>query len=228
MALGECEMKTIYATIIARNETEFWDSETLKKYRIEAVFCLYLVPDDEETTVDVLALPLENVFHHEPGTPETLIDAARDELDREGLESVDYLMRDSVVNCDPRFMARDETEFDSDEIDIETAWREAESAGLAWPAILDRETFDAWQLEKQAARRALNVPPIANYGANGLDNLPLFVAAANRIIEQHKPALERLARIKGECAAMKAGKRKLYESGLTWKLPPAEMFRAAR
>ncbi len=216
------------ATIYARPETEFWDSETLDRFQITAALCVYIVPDDGEGTVDCMALPVENVFHHAPGTPESVIEAARDELDREGLEPVAYLMRHEVEEADPRFIARDETEGepDADPLDV---WHEAESAGLvAEPAILNACTFEAWQEEKRAARHALNVPPIANYGANGLDNLPLFVAAANRLLEAHKPAAERLARIKGECAAVKAQKARLYAAGLTWPLPPAESFRAAR
>lgn len=220
------------ATIYAENLTALLDAEDQTAFQIVAAFGLYLVPEDEGETVDCIAFGLQNAFIHEPGTPESVIEAARDELDGGGVESVSYLMRRDVTGADSRFVARVEApiEPDDDGIGMEAVWREIEAGGCIddWPEILEPGTFWAWQAEKTAARRALNVPPIANYGANGLDNLPLFVAAANKLLAESLPAAERLAAIKGDCAASKAQKARLYAAGLTWPLPPAEAFRAAR
>lgn len=113
------------ATLYARNETSFWDAEILAKYKIVAAFCVYIVPDDGESTVDVTAYPYENVFHHAPGTWQETKDNARDELSYEGLESPSYLVRDSIASADPRMICRVSLDLDDDE------WNEGD-AGAIW------------------------------------------------------------------------------------------------
>jgi hypothetical protein len=214
-------------TLYARPETEFWDQEVLDRYGIAEAFCLYCVPHDGTGTIDVTSAGMRNEFIFWHGTPEDVQDEAREELEYEGVTSRDYLARAEVDRADPRLktpLSFEET-LDDDE-EVHPGYAEERLQNVAYntaymdegPAVLDPVTWDEWSRERTAQRRARNLPPIANFGANGLDNLPLFVAAANAIMEPRRAMIERAAERFGYCTAHRLEKRPLERLGYSWNL----------
>lgn len=174
---------------LAIEETANWDAETLARNGIRAAFGLYLIKEGErvhlcELTPSSAALWVGNRF--------ILEDESANWEDPEGLEHENggerftYFPFVDVEKHDPRFLAGP-IEIDPAELDPlpeygETLDSEAwETAAVAWgsnpdePGILWDATFDAWQAEQTAKRRAENVPPCSGRGDG---TLPLFMAAA--------------------------------------------------
>lgn len=80
----------------ARIETEFWDEELLEKYNIAEAITIYEILEDEpEETVDVGVQQVGIVLHHWIGTPDWMIEEAREEFE-EGYGGIEYLMRAEV------------------------------------------------------------------------------------------------------------------------------------
>ena len=169
--------------LYARPETGFWDEATLEKYQIAEAFCLYHVEDDGSNTVDVMANAQSNHFIHWLGTPADLQIEADEELAHEGIYNPDYLMQDELERADARFIS---------DLDEE-------------PEIL---SFDVWA-DWHRSKKIRQIPPIANWGMNGLTNLPLFVAAAN---------LMRSRRHVDPCVEYQLQKRQLERVGFSWNL----------
>jgi hypothetical protein len=171
---------------IAKEETDNWDADTLARNGIRAAFGLYLIKEGEgthlcELTPSSCALWMQNVFILEDE------EAAANWQDPEGLahenggESFTYFRFVDVEKHDSRFLAGP-IEIDPEELDGADEWGAAQEA---WnqsgdhPRITWEATFDAWQAEQSAKRRAENVPPLSHRG-DGM--LPLFYAAAVKII----------------------------------------------
>ncbi len=179
---------------VAKDETENWDSEVLARNGIRAAFGLYLVKEGERThlcelTPSSAALWVQNAF--------VMDDPAADFEDPEGLEhenggdsAFTYLRFVDVAKHDSRFIAGP-IEIDPAELSPRAEYGETldsaawDAAQEAWnaspdhPAVICEATFDAWQAELSAKRRAENVPPLSHRG-EGM--LPLFYAAAVKII----------------------------------------------
>jgi len=212
--------RTITGTLYARPETGFIDSALLEKYGIAEWFTLYVIADDGSTTVDLNSPAVENVFMFYLETPEHIREDAREDLDREALDEPYYLMRAELSDADPRFTVALSVDVDEDEEIFDLTYPLMESVHMGCeddPAILDYETWAAWRRERTDKRRTRNLPPIANWGVNGLDNLPLFVAAAQPILQARLARAERLSERVGACAASK-WQRKPVEA-LNWSWP---------
>lgn len=189
---------------IAKDETHNWDAEVLARNGIRAAFGLYLIREGEATycceiTPSSAAEFLGNRFVME--------DADSEWDDPEGLESndggcggVSYLQpMIRPETHDSRFIAgpievtaedmEDRGEYwegDPDRAAWEAA-RESWNANPDEPGILWDATFDAWQAELSAKRRAENVPPLSGRGAG---MLPLFYAAALKMLPNGEPTRE--------------------------------------
>lgn len=178
---------------VAKEETSNWDSEVLARNGIRAAFGLYLIKEGEgthlcELTPSSAALWVQNAF--------ILEDEADDWEDPEGLEYENggerftYFRYVDVEKHDARFLAG-VIEIDSDDLDPRPEYGETldsaawDAAQEAWgqnpdhPLITWEATFDAWQAELSAKRRAENVPPLSGRG-DGM--LPLFYAAACKMM----------------------------------------------
>lgn len=87
-------------TEYARIETEFWDEELLEKYNVAEAITIYEILEDEEDlreTVDIGVIQVDIVLHHWVGTPEWMIEEAREVFLDEGQTSgIEYLMRSEV------------------------------------------------------------------------------------------------------------------------------------
>lgn len=173
---------------LAIEETANWDAETLARNGIRAAFGLYLIKEGEgvhlcEITPSSAALWVGNRFVME--------DSRADWEDPEGLENENggdsrftYTRFIDVEKHDSRFLAGpieiDPENLDGDDLDS-AAW---DAAAEFWgqcpdePGILTEATYDAWQAELTAKRRAENVPPCSGRGEG---TLPLFMAAAFKI-----------------------------------------------
>lgn len=190
---------------LAVEETHNWDSEVLARNGIRAAFGLYLIKEGEgvhlcELTPSSAAEWLQNAFVME--------DDSADWEDPEGLEHdngggdrVTYFPFVDVEKHDPRFLAGP-LEIDPEELDprpeygqtLESeAWavaRDAWNANPDEPAVTWGATFDAWQAELAAKRRAAMVPPLA-YRCGGIaEPLPLFYAAAVKMLPEGQPTAE--------------------------------------
>lgn len=176
---------------LAVEETQHWDSEVLARNGIRAAFGLYLIKEGEgvhlcELTPSSAAEWLQNAFVME--------DESTDWEDPEGLEHdngggdrVTYFRFVDVEKHDSRFLAGpiEITQEDLEDQSIywaggpeRAAWdaaREAWNGSPDQPDITSAATYDAWQAEQTAKRRAENVPPCSGRGDG---TLPLFMAAA--------------------------------------------------
>lgn len=172
---------------IAKDETHNWDSETLAEHGIRAAFGLYLICEGEATHLCELAASsraewVQNAFLTDDGEP--LADAAQELEYESGGDSTSYFKFVDPEKHDSRFIAGP-IEIDSDDLnpceeygetERDSAWeaaRESWQASPDHPAITWDSTFDAWQEEQAAKRRAENRPPCI-----GPEPLPLFMAAA--------------------------------------------------
>lgn len=180
---------------LAVEETQNWDSEVLARNGIRAAFGLYLIKEGEgvhlcELTPSSAAEWLQNAFVME--------DESADWEDPEGLEHesgggdrVTYFRFVDVEKHDKRFLAGP-IEISQEDLEDQSiywaggperaAWdaaREAWNGSPDQPDITSAATYDAWQAEQTAKRRAENVPPLSHRGDG---QLPLFYAAAVQII----------------------------------------------
>lgn len=175
---------------VAVEETGNWNSDTLARNGIRAAFGLYLVKEGEAThlcelTPSSAAYWVQNAF--------VMDDPAAEWEDPEGLEHENggdsgwsYFRFVDVAKHDSRFIAGP-IEIDPAELDPRPEYGETlnsaawEAAQETWnanpdhPTVTWGETFEAWQAENSAKRRAENVPPCSGRGDG---TLPLFMAAA--------------------------------------------------
>jgi hypothetical protein len=180
----------------ARDESEYWQAETLADYGIRAVLCVYLICEGEAShlcsiTPQSYAVALRNVFIFDPESPNYRPLAGSLDLEFEGLDStylgfIDHAKQDSrfvsdlfTVTADdlPNMGAEIAGGMSEDEANRRGAWdtaQEREGQNPTDPAITADSEFDAWQAEQRAARIAENRKPLAGQNA-----LPLFVAASN-------------------------------------------------
>jgi len=193
---------------LAIEETANWDEATLARNGIRAAFGLYLIKEGEgvhlcELTPSSAALWVGNRF--------VLEDDSADWEDPEGLKHEDggdrftYFRFVDVEKHDPRFLAGP-IEIDPAELDPRPEYGETldseawETAAEAWgsnpdePGILWDATFDAWQAEQTAKRRAENVPPCSGRGDG---TLPLFMAAAFKIFPAGVETTEDIRHLRG-------------------------------
>jgi hypothetical protein len=161
-------------------ETHAWDSEWLAEHGVRAAFGLYLVKAGEATfcceiTPSSRADWLSNAFVLADDAPED--DSERESAEYEGGDST-YLRFFDPAEHDSRFFAAlgdpleecpDHVTDDASQWDIAREWQ---STNPLEPAILWTETFDLWEAEQTAKRRAENRAPLDH-----LDQLPLFAAA---------------------------------------------------
>lgn len=188
---------------LAIEETQNWDPETLARNGIRAAFGLYLIKEGEgvhlcELTPSSAAEWLQNAFVME--------DSDADWQDPEGLEhdngggdGVTYFRFVDVEKHDSRFLAGP-IEIDPEELDGDpdrAAWdaaRDAWNGSPDHPDITSAATYDAWQAEQTAKRRAENVPPCSGRGDG---TLPLFMAAAFKIFPAGVETTEDIRRLRG-------------------------------
>lgn len=177
---------------IARHETGNWCADTLARYRVQAVFGLYLTRAGEMTHLCSLTPAarcdfLENALIFEDDATDDQRETALCDLSYDdGGESVSYIERLDVLTMDSRFVAgpieidplEDAPDLDPDSDDYRDAiWMAARDSWFPnpdQPAITEDSAFDAWQDELAAARRAEN-RPVCDYARR--DVLPLFGAA---------------------------------------------------
>lgn len=176
---------------IARDETEYWDSDTLARYGIRAAFGLYLVRAGEGTHCCSLRPAswcewVENAFIYDESATDEQRRAGDCMAYENGGESGMYLepMVDLETH-DSRFIAGP-LEIDPADVNPVADYGETYDsalwglAGEEWhrapdqPAILDESTFDAWRIKERDRRRAENRPPCDFCRG---DVLPLFGAA---------------------------------------------------
>lgn len=175
---------------IACRETEYWDSDALAEMGVREAFGLYLAREGEGTHLCELkpssfAAFLGNRFILTDDAPAEC--SARDDAEQEGGEDTYFSFFDPEKH-DSRFVAGP-LEIDSDEVDPCEEYGETFHSELwvmareAWtqnpdePAILSDSTFDQWESEERAKRRAEMRPALDR------DPLPLFTAAAVPIFE---------------------------------------------
>ena len=216
------------AEIVARDETEYWNKDTLQKADLYAAFGIYVLIKGEQTFCCEMSPSSYNEFLRNEFVydcdDEKAHEAAGDLMFEGAQDSSHY--SSYFTPSDDRFFLEDSVEIDEDDLE---GLDEDESHALIWekvmeaasqdhdtPAILDLATWGAWQREKMLKRRATNYPPVANWGVNGLTNLPLFTNAVNKLQAELKPALDRLERMKGQTAAYCAFKKRLKRERLHW------------
>lgn len=148
--------------IIAVDETEYWDAETLVDCNIATAFVLYLFKPNERTHICSLTPnsrveAMENYYL--PIDPDLPVDA-----DDTPSSTTDYLGFIDITRRDPRFQKsiRSRT----------TSWDKAILEPVVYPDILFQ--WPAYQEEQRQKRLALNLPAI---------KLPLFDAAARKIFD---------------------------------------------
>lgn len=223
MAFEKSRIIRAKGVVYARPETCYWDAEVLERFGIAEAFCLYVVPyEGIGRTVDTINYAQHNVFMHWLETPESVQHAAEEELGNEGTSEMATLFWSEIEKADPRLIRRlSVSEKVTGEVHPEhrtDMLMAAYCAAPEEPAILDYATWAAWRAEKQEKRRARNLPPIANWGANGLDNLPIFTHAARQIMEPRQPLIQRIADRYGSCIAHRAAKRPLERLNWSWAL----------
>lgn len=188
---------------LAIEETYNWDADTLARNGIRAAFGLYLIKEGEgvhlcELTPSSACAWVGNRFVME--------DSAADWEDPEGLEHAGggdtYTRFIDVEKHDKRFLAGP-IEIDPEDLEDQSRYWEGDRDGAAWdaareargsnpdePGILWDATYDAWQAELQAKRRAAMVPPLS-YRCGGIaEPLPLFAAAAMNMLPNGQPTAE--------------------------------------
>ena len=218
-------MKTlkITGTVYARPETHYWDRATLDEYGIAEVFCLYVIPHDGQGTVDTANTADRNVFEFFHETPEWLREKACEALEREGIEET-TLFWSEIYAADARLKTTISVEEEVDEDEEIHPWYLADRLYASYcenpsePDILDRNVWVQWRAEALEKRRARNLPPIANWGANGLDNLPLFAHAANQIMAPRAAIVRRAVERYGYCVAHRLEKKPLEKLRWSWSL----------
>ncbi len=188
---------------VAVEETGNWDEGTLARNGIRAAFGLYLIKEGEgthlcELTPSSAALWVQNAF--------ILEDESAEWEDPEGLEyenggdRFSYMRFVDVEKHDPRFIAGP-IEIDPNDLDEFGKTWEGDRDGAAWdaaqeawnacpdhPTVTWGATYEAWQAEVTAKRRAENVPPLSY--RHGGETLPLFYAAAVKMLPEGKPTVE--------------------------------------
>ena len=176
---------------IAYRETEHWDSEVLEKYRIREAFGLYLFRENEATHICSFTpnsrcdfLSNEFIFHDDATEDdrERAFDLSQEAGEDGYFGFIDLAKIDRRKVSDRITVELDARTFEGGlrgEDYLQAIWDEAReyvSGNAMRPDILDAGTFDAWEADQRAKRRAENRPPLS-----GNDQLPLFAAACNRI-----------------------------------------------
>lgn len=155
--------------VIARRETDYWDSEALLKANIREAFGLYLVLEGEATHICSLtpssrAEWLENAFI--PIDPD--LEADLDETPDQTTDYIDFVNTDKL---DRRLWVR--TPYDET-----TPWDEVHEAFCAnpiYPTILSISIFEEY-LREQVLRQRANPLPARD--------LPLFAPRAREVFNQ--------------------------------------------
>jgi len=215
--------------VLARIETDYWDSEVLALHKIRAAFGLYLFRPIEATHLCSLTPAhwcefLQNEFIFDPDATESEMEAARDALTYEGAtdpggmyleglnpDKLDSRFLSDPIEIDPADAAPD---LDPDSEDYRRAiWdeaRESWNANPDQPGIIWDSAFDEWEAEQAAARRAENRPP-CDYRRG--DVLPLFGAA-------WKAAQETIGKVEGWGADQDGARREAaFLAGQGWGYP---------
>lgn len=182
-------------SVIAVEETGNWDADLLERHNIEAAFGMYLIRNGERTHICSFTPSswcewLQNEFVYD-ASDEDAHEWAGEAMHESGGEPGDYFGFMDPSTMDPRFVALSFTVDVPDDLTPEgreteayhnAIWeaarelaREADCNGGLFPDIASLSTFDQWQAELTAARRAENRKPLAT------PMLDLFWHAAERM-----------------------------------------------